>query len=80
MALSRTASQRCSVLKSVADQVARPLCYRCWLCEPRWQLLHVDGEGKALRNPAGVITAESGALSPMLAVSQPLLDRLAGKG
>lgn len=46
--------------------------------EPRWQLLRVDGEGKALRNPAGVITAES--LCPMLAVSPPLLDRLAGKG
>lgn len=77
---SRMASQRCSVLPSVADLVARPLCCSWWPCEPHWQLLHVDGEGKARRNPAGVITAESGALSPMLAVSQPLLDRLTGKG
>lgn len=78
--LSRIASQHSSLLQSAADLVARPLCCSCWLCEPHWQLLHVDGEGKALRNPAGVITAESGALSPMLAVSQPLLDGLTGKG
>lgn len=33
-----------------------------WIFELRWQLLSVDREGKALRNPEGVITTELGAV------------------
>lgn len=33
-----------------------------WIFETRWQLQSVDTEGKAQRNPEGVITAELGAV------------------
>lgn len=55
-----------------------PLGCSRWLRELRRQLLRVDGEGKALTNPAGVITAESGALCLMLAVSKPQPGQIPG--